>query len=295
MAKGNIGNLLQHFVGLNCIERLVRDWEYTNSYKESPEPIDYIDCYSMAPWEPVEGRNPQGFVQQINTFPQKAAGGDMVACTFIKAWNQQYGVGANVPGSPRDRDYPNTAVLLKTAFPDQAWNMRLHDIDPMKRAQLSAWARAQAPGTYEVEGAWRESGLIRRRPASSDHPVVVMLDPYQLVQDDHAKDGETGYLSEQELVFLLGRHMLDLLPRQSGKDAPGLILLFSYADSDPDQTDNLVRSVLSNTEWHVEQVRAGPYRVHTNSTFHQGWVASCGLPTPLVAPSLQGAWDSWLM
>ena len=50
MAKGNLGNLLQHFVAIHAADALVRN---------SPEgaKLVYVDCFSMAPWEEIEKRN----------------------------------------------------------------------------------------------------------------------------------------------------------------------------------------------------------------------------------------------
>ena len=64
MVKGNIGNLMQHFVVLRVAQRMLELWQ-------KPEiPIEYIDCFSMAPWEPIEV-NKQGFANQIESFASR--------------------------------------------------------------------------------------------------------------------------------------------------------------------------------------------------------------------------------
>ena len=71
MAKGNLGNLLQHFVAIHAADALVRN---------SPEgaKLVYVDCFSMAPWEEIEKRN-RVFVNSVNRFDTMARNGDIVA------------------------------------------------------------------------------------------------------------------------------------------------------------------------------------------------------------------------
>lgn len=96
MAKGNIGNLLQHFVALNVAEKVVNYWNKPES------PIEYVDCFSMAPWESLDCTQPQGFKRLINTFPTRSDAGDFVANVFINVWNGKYDIN-NTPVKVKDR------------------------------------------------------------------------------------------------------------------------------------------------------------------------------------------------
>src|SRR5271157_1699557 len=105
MAKGNVGNLVQHFTALKVADRIVDLWN-------RPEiPIEVIDCYSMGTWEDmVASQTPQRarFVERCNSF--QATRDDFVADVFNKAWATRY--GRNVPPTVADRQYPNTPFLL---------------------------------------------------------------------------------------------------------------------------------------------------------------------------------------
>ena len=286
MAKGNIGNLLQHFVALRCGEALLGHWNQPHI------PVAYIDCYSMAPWEEVTGKSSQGFDAIIRRFPVKAQSGDRVAATFLFAWHRRYSP-TQLPPHPRDRDYPNTAVLLRTAFPDQTWEMRLHDID--KQSVLEEWIAEQPPGFGAVHGDWSQSPLIRNAPVSATQAVFVMLDPNQIVADDNAKADSGFYLPDRMLRFLIGQHGVDLLDRPSQPGAaPAVVTLFSYSDGDPTTADRIVTDRFAPAGWSVERVRSGPWKTFGKDSFHIGWVVSCHLKTPLVPPSLQSAWDGWV-
>jgi hypothetical protein len=288
MAKGNVGNLLQHFVALRCAEVLLSSWSLRS------ELVLYVDCFSMAPWEPVEGDNPQGFVGIIERFEEKAKNGDRVAQAFLTAWQQHY-LPEDVPAHPQHRDYPNTASLLRAAFPHQSWLMRLHDVVPWKRTALEKWGNEQMPGNCAVGGAWKESLLIQRNPVSPDRACFVILDPYQIVPDQHPKASEGGYLAEQDIKYLFGRFGLNMITRpiQPGS-APGLITLFSYADANRKVTNQIVLDRFSSSGWNIESVSSGPWNTFGNpDNYHLGWVVSCRLPTPILGQSLQAAWDDW--
>jgi hypothetical protein len=284
MAKGNIGNLLQHFVGLSCARRLVE--------MSAGKPIEYIDCYSMAPWEPTRGRNPQGFVSTVQQFEWMMAEGDFVARTFLTAWVGRYGKDA-IPARPLDREYPNTAVLLRTAFPDQPWNMRLHDAEPTNRKDLEKWSQHQLLGTYRVEGDWIKSSLIQKAPMPQDTAVMVMLDPYQIVDDGNPKADEGGYLSKQLLRYLFGRLALNAHEREAAA-GPCVNVLLSYSDAEPDDSDRVVREVFAQSKWVIERIQSGPWSVNGRPSYHQAWVVTKGVSSSLAPPTFQQAWDRWV-
>lgn len=281
MAMGNMGNLLQHFVGLSCAKRLVE--------MAQGKPIEYIDCYSMAPWEPIVGRNPQGFVSKVQQFGKMAEDGDFVASTFLAAWAGRYGENA-IPAHPLDRDYPNSAVLLRTAFPTQTWNMRLHDI--RYREDIENWSRQQSPGTYRVEGDWTKSSLVQKAPISQEMAVLVMLDPYQIVDDNNPKGDDGGYLPKRLLGYLFGSLALNAHVRDKTA-GPCVNLLFSYSQVNADEPDRVVRGTFHHKEWAIERVQSKQRGRDGRPSYHQGWVVTKNLSIRLAVPSFQEAWDQW--
>jgi hypothetical protein len=290
MAKGNIGNLLQHFIALKVAERLVREWKQPN------KAIEYIDCFSMAPWEPIEGGQPQGFVKMVRRFPNLRDQADVVASGFCRAWEQHY-AKKMIPAHPQDREYPNTAVLLRSAFPDQSWNMRLHEDDSTgggKRDKLSAWAEGQTQGEYSVDGEWSESRLIRNCPVPNDRPAFIMLDPFQVVDDHSVSADRGGYLSASRLRFLMGQHCLNLSESiRHGNSKPIVVTLFSYSDANLNVAAGIVREQFYSDSWQVESIRTGTLQGRHGRNWHGGWLVSANINCPVLQSSAQHQWDQW--
>jgi hypothetical protein len=282
MAKGNTGNLLQHFVALRVAQRLVERWN------QPDQQIEYIDCYSMAPWEPIEGDGSEGFRRLVSSLPAKQRHGDFVASVFIETWRQQGGLAA------KNRLYPSTAVLLTAGFPDQAWRMRLHENDLAgggKRQQLEAWAR-QCGSECWVEGDWTRSSLIQNSPAPRDRPVLVMLDPFQIVSDNARFADQPGYLSERQLEFLVQGQALDIARRPADPQAqPAVITMFSYSDAEPAVAGEIVRKQFEG--WQICEVRATAHRRQPTPRCHACWIVSTGLGSPCLGAEAQAEWDCW--
>lgn len=291
MAKGNIGNLLQHFVALHVAENLVAGWG------QPLEAIEYIDCFSMAPWEAIKGNQSQGFVERVKTFEEKSTQGDFVADIFLKAWNTRYASDA-IPKHPRSRDYPNTAVLLTTAFPEQHWNMRLHEDDSSaagKNALLTSWAAERTNGTYTVSGKWAQSEQIFNAPLPIDRPVMVMLDPTQIVKDDSTKADNAAYLSAQRIRYLFGEHALRVSRRaRQANLKPLVIMAFSFAETYPEYSNKIMHDQFKPADgWQIERVTLEHRLARGTDSVHQGWIISSGLEKPIFENSLQSAWDHW--
>lgn len=272
MAKGNIGNLLQHFVALEAGRRLLKAWS------KPSEPIEYIDCYSTAPWEPADCANTQGYLVKIGQFEKTAQADDLTAKTFIDAWTGRY--GAPLPPI-REREYPNTVVLLRTAFPDQAWNWRLHEIEEKKRVQLEALIGAP------VEADWKTSTMIRNRALPADRPSWIMLDPKKILRKE--KPNDDGSLASNWLRYLCGTLALDVNGATIAAAPPRMLTIFSYSDKD-DLAEEVVQEAFGSYAWRIHRVRSGP---HGRATYHQAWVItnkSCGDAADF---DLQPLWDKW--
>src|SRR5579864_7132923 len=284
MAKGNLGNLLQHFVGLRSMQVLAAAWN------RPQEPILFVDCYSMGPWEQINknGRS-EGYDTLVLRFPKKAMQCDFVAKTFMTAWGQHY-ASSKIPDNPRKRNYPNSAVLLLAAFPNQKWLMRLHDIKVYKRTKLRAWARKQVLVQCQIAGKWSKSPLIDHAPVPCDKPVFVMLDPYQIVGDKNPDAKKNGFLTDSMISRLFGTEGLDLVNRPGLKGAaPAVITLFSYSNTQQQVIDasKIVTRYFKKRRWSVERVKVKKQRTGTNMTCHVGWVAHSGLPKLILGQQLQ--------
>lgn len=288
MAKGNVGNLLQHFVVLRIAQRLLSLWAKPN------EPVEYVDCYSMEPWEIVDDcKTPQQrtFSRVLQLLVTSMDQTDIVAKTFKRAWKSEYGDSSST--SALEREYPNSAVLLREGFPDQHWNMRLHEIRDRARDKLCKWASMQTSGSFEVAGEWDSSSLVVSRPAPIDRPVLVVLDPYQVVPDASPKAGQGGYLLGRHLRYLVGTDCLNF-ESPCERTAPCVFLVFSYSDQDVDRPHRVVSDAFIPNGWKIERVSTGPLPDVGRTKSHQGWVITRGLSDDFILGiSLQKIWDEW--
>ena len=293
MAKGNIGNLLQHFVAMTCAERLVASWD------QPDVPIEYIDCYSMSPWETIEDDKWKSGSEKVREFDNLAARGDSLARAFRDAWRTYY-AGSSLPADPCQRVYPNTAVLLATAFPYQLWAMRLHDIKDTKQEELRTWFNARCKCSFNVEANWTTAAHLRGQPIGLEHPILLMMDPYKIIKESQINekneiDVDHGYLPQNWLRALLGGLYLGL-NEQTGanRKAPIVLTLFSYADSNPSDANSVVRAELAKGNWSIDHIQTQPHQLFGNRVVDQAWVATYGLTTPVVGPKMQAAWDTWI-
>ncbi|MFS8069619.1 MAG: hypothetical protein ACMG6S_24910, partial [Byssovorax sp.] len=177
MAKGNVGNLLQHFVAIRAAHQLFA------AHGDVRAETTYVDCHSMAPWEPIQRRGPK-YPDFIHALASARAPSDPVAAAFQAAW-QVY--PEDLPANPVARLYPNTAVLLAAGLPHVRWSMRLHDIEPSPRDLLETWGR-QRPWPVAVHGDWNRSPLVRKCQATG--PTLVMLDPYKVTVGKPKSSGD---------------------------------------------------------------------------------------------------------
>ncbi len=295
MAKGNIGNLLQHFVSLRASSAFVGLLPNKNPA------IEYIDTFSMAPWEAIRPSPFNAvFKDIVDTFPEKHRTGDFAASTFTSGWLQRY--GDLLPPNPLRREYPNTAVLFRLGFPDVQWRMRLHDKEASIRQQLEAWAATQTGLNCRVADQWDKSDLIKRSPIPDNSPVIVMLDPNKIMRADNkimradnkimrADDEAKQNLSDSQLRYMMAGLCLDLQKRPSRTAVePAMVLAFSYSDSRPDVPHGIIEQVFKQHGWSITRIATGPHRVHTNDVFHQGWILSS---SQQLLPDLQHEWNVW--
>ena len=127
MAKGNLGNILQHFVAIMAADELLAQ---TGRFGDS---VFYLDAFAMQPWEKLGMLTAGGavaqprkdFSEQYARMPGRAMKQDIVAKAFVQAGQQN-------PNKAAKGYYPNTAALLCAAFPTHPWEMDL--LRSMKRS-----------------------------------------------------------------------------------------------------------------------------------------------------------------
>jgi hypothetical protein len=284
MAKGNMGNLAQHFVALEVARKVVTMWGQPSI------PVEFIDCYSMGTWEAIEqSQTPQRRLFDTHCSSFRNGEGGFVGGVFHQAWISRH--GRRLPTNTADLLYPNTAFLLSTAFPTQRFKMRLHDVVHDNYQQLIKFARSTGPEFVRIGKDWTQSALIHSNPAPADKPVLVMLDPYRIVPADHDKSNEDGYLNPRLLKYLLGLSGLAIAPAK--RTAPCVVVLCSYSEQHPESTFQLMQEIFIQDGWNFESLLAGPYPDVGNVKSHVIGVASIGVPVPILGSSLMQKWTEW--
>jgi hypothetical protein len=275
VAKGNLGNLLQHYVGLRAARRLA----------ERSAAFEYFDLFAMAPWEPLE-RAEAAFVDLLDSFPGRS--NDGVAAAFCSAWSTRY--GAAIPREVRQREYPNSIALLLEASVPIA-RATLCEIDDQRRRLLAEYMDQRGrdvPCSVHVD--WQSAEFEQPKG-----PSLVMLDPYQVHVTRTEKTAPFGYISVDDLrAILFGRKLAMRERAREGEAAAAVATVFSFSESDPDSTDRAVRRELEKYGWNVRNVRArGVHaRDKRKPCWHQGWW--CASHPSVAAPeALQGDWDAW--
>lgn len=275
MAKGNIGNLLQHYVALHAARTL----------DSLAGGFEYVDLFAMAPWEGLERRTP-GFKAVIDSLDTRPAG-DPVAAAFRAAWARRY--GKEIPALATKRQYPNTAALFLDAGIRMS-KMALCEQDETRRAELQAYLDEHAAATpHEVFGRWEEV-----RFATRSNPMMVMFDPYQVHRKTQATSKKLGYITVDKIRGVLGQ--LGLLKRgDDAAAAPAIVTIFSFGELDPDATHRVLEADLAGKwGWHLERIKEPdvPARDATRAVWHQAWW--CGSNEATKAPAdLQQRWETW--
>ena len=271
MAKGNMGNFLQHFMGVTAASRL-----------SERGPFDYVDPFAMAPWEALENGSDAQFVAR---FHQLASGSqDVVTGAFLAALRSKF--PGDLPRQRAEIRYPNTVALLLAAgivpqhvlFCERDEDKRNQMVELLRRARVEHEAHEDAHGT------WRRSCSIA---------TMVMLDPDKIRRDRSRE--EVRRIKVGEIRGLLGR--LEILNRPAETDgAPCIITAFSFgnAGGDAHEVDRNLREEFDKRGWKLHGVRAeraDPYDA-TRRVFDQGWwLASHECVEP--RGSLTAAWTEW--
>ena len=129
------------------------------------------------------------------------------------------------------------------------------------------------------------------------YPIGTISEQLACRRNKEEKAGITvqeGYLPIHWLRGLLGESYLGLNSQtKQGRNAPVVTSIFSYSDSNCNALVREIEEVFSPGNWSIERVACGPFQSQPGKIFHRAWIVSHSVPTPLVKPSMQKAWDSW--
>jgi hypothetical protein len=278
MAKGNTGNLLQHFVAIMVADKIIRQLSDSTA-------IEYIDLFAMRPWEEINQAEDQ-FKKRIKAITdQKQPSNHCVTSSYRKAFTSKYPDAT--PPIRRGFSYPNTATLLEHGFPKQKWLMQLHDIDQSKQTALQEMIDKNGKIQGTVLGKWQNS--LEKRSQAREGPVLAMLDPNQINLKAGSDEAKLGV---RQLISIASEHKLNLFTNTL--NLPAALLAFSYTDHEPDKVNRHLRQEIDNAGWEDIVIERITTRAHTGTrgrdSVHQGWIIHKNIKTL----ELQAEWDSWL-
>jgi hypothetical protein len=271
MAKGNIGNFLQHFVALYAMRRLAA----------IAGRFAYVDLFAMRPWEDVPLAD-SAFTGLLHSLLRRQM--DPVASAFLAAQQAR--------GPDKTLKYPNTLALALHAGFSLA-SVTACEIDDAKRVELERYVINGVTGVpVAIHGDCTKSRL-----AACEGAAFVTMDPFQVdIEAEHK--GEDGYISIAQIRGALGSNKLDVLARARTTAAdPCIATIFSYGEptSNADETDRALRRELGGRwGWRIARI-AEPTTLRTGRmrpALHQGWW--CASDERAEAPAdIQNAWDEW--
>lgn len=245
MAKGNIGNLLQHFVAVHAMKRLA---------EASPDGVQYIDLFAMAPWEPLELKDEQ-FFQIIQALGGRS---DDVASALRNAEIER--------GVPLTQEYPNTLVLARQAGINLI-SATLCEKKESKRDELRAYLVREMPTlSYHIHNTWSKS------LAALVEPAFVIMDPNRVLPD-RGGEVEDNCISVGHVRSVLGSHQLNILSRPGIPGSlPCVVTIFSYGQYDyqASQVDKNLRELFKDRGWCVQRI-AEPTKMRGQRSLAQAW------------------------
>ena len=153
--RGNVGNLLQHWVLCELIEHSSEYWDR----------VSFVDAYSMAPF--ATERFKSGSSAHLFDHARDRVETDSI---YEQTWRSIVG-GRAV--------YPNSAALVSALWPG-TYSMLLCEYDTATVHELRAWAlreesKPNCLGAVVAPGDWRQT--FKRDGWQSEHLSVLSFDP----------------------------------------------------------------------------------------------------------------------
>jgi hypothetical protein len=181
--RGNVGNLLQHWV--LC--------EILDAGRNHAQDLAFIDAYSMAPFA-TERAKPDSSASLFDSVRDRLPGEQT---PYERAWYEL------TPATAQSSGYPNSAVLLRSLWPGR-YSVLLCEKDWSTAHKLKLWLnqieRSPKCVAAEVyEGDWR-ARFSQGVPVSSDL-VLFSFDPY-MFNGRPVKDPKPGNMYPDDLTRL---------------------------------------------------------------------------------------------
>lgn len=269
--RGNVGNLLQHWVLCEILQDLQHHAEH----------LTFIDAYSMAPFAAERPRVDET-ADLFDYVREHLAHGDR---PYEKAWHELQLAQAGSLG------YPNSANFLVTAWPKR-YSILLCETDTASVHELREWAdgliNAERCVSNEVfAGDWRKR-FSESLPASGD-ALLFSFDPYMVSRRRVANKPVAANVYPEDLDCLLG--VVDAVPD------PVLMQISTYSANDGNSQKAVIDVVRSSLTGSGFQIVAAVRPLKKNLRDRNGQMMSLFLarnaPWAKALSSLEGRFQQW--
>jgi hypothetical protein len=230
--RGNVGNLLQHWVLCEIISACESHYER----------VGFIDAYSMAPFATDRPKRDAGsplFDAVAGQLPGRNS-------LYEKAWLKL---------APNLLEYPNSAAFITAAWRGR-YAMFLCECDPETVVALNRWARIArefhgCEGVEVAEGDWRN--YLRGPLLPSSDLALFSFDPYMF--DRHGSGQNPGNMDPTDLDRLV--ELLDHV------QDPVVLQLSTYSANNNNPQEDVGQAITSKLE-QASLVEAARVRVDGN-------------------------------
>jgi hypothetical protein len=188
VAKGNNGNLLQHFVECEMASELTQQM--------LTKRLHVIFTHGMAPYEKCEPL-PPGEPGELRDLLKALGGIDEGA---IEALGFPVLLAYKRLGATEDH-FPNSAEVVASVLADRAAIAgEICENDATRAAGLTdAWGMSSM---NIRQGSWRDAVKYLVAPAKTDTPWLFAMDPYAFKQREFLEIEDDGYLDQHDLLTL---------------------------------------------------------------------------------------------
>jgi len=257
--RGNVGNLLQHWVFCELLE----------VYGSHADRLDFVDAYSMAPL--ADERPKLDATAHLFDCVRERLPGEQTA--YERAWYKL---------APCSGQYPNSAAFLAVTWPGR-YSMLLCESEPTTLQQLKAWER-QAESVHNCVGVEIAAGDWRTRfrhgLSVSGGVILLSFDPYMF--DRHGPGRNPGNMDPADL---------DLLGATVESIEAGVLVQLSTYSANNDNPQSAVTEVVSSRLARVGLQLLAAVRADGNM---MSLVLGRNIETAVSICALPGRFDSWL-
>lgn len=209
MAKGNNGNLLQHFVETELATTLTDGMLEKRFYA--------VFTHGMAPFEPCEPLA-EGEPAELRSLLKVLPG-------FDASWAEESGfpvLKAYKRLQASETNFPNSAEVVSSVLGDKA--ILRGEICEQKPELAEELAKMWDVSTVNVrKGSWRDAVRHIAAPDGQDAPWIFSMDPYRFKTREFLDIQDDGYLDQHDLITLK-----PILSGHFNTGVRGVAVIFSY-------------------------------------------------------------------